>query len=53
MILINHGTDAAHFARGDRIAQLLIVPAPTIDWVEVDDLDETGRGAGEFSSTGR
>jgi dUTP pyrophosphatase len=52
VILINHGTETAHFARGDRIAQLSIVPAPTIDWVEVDDLDETERGAGGFGSTG-
>ena len=53
VILINHGTDTAHFARGDRIAQLSIVPAPTIDWIEVDDLDDTERGASGFGSTGR
>lgn len=52
VVLINHGSETARFARGDRIAQLAIVPAPTIDWVEVDDLDETERGGGGFGSTG-
>jgi dUTP pyrophosphatase len=52
VILINHGKETAHFARGDRIAQLAIISAPTVDWVEVDDLDETERGAGGFGSTG-
>ena len=36
----------------DRIAQLLIVPAPQYALHFVDDLGETGRGAGGFGSTG-
>jgi len=39
--------------RGDRIAQLLIVPIATPAPVETDDLGETKRGVGGFGSTGR
>jgi dUTP pyrophosphatase len=38
---------------GERIAQLVIVPCPKLDIVEVDKLDETERGDGGFGSTGR
>lgn len=52
VILINHGAEQAHFSRGDRIAQLAIVPAPTVEWVEAEDLDETERGSDGFGSSG-
>ncbi len=52
VLLINHGADTVTFARGDRIAQLAIVPVPSVEWVEVEDLDETPRGGGGFGSTG-
>ena len=38
---------------GDRIAQLVLVAVETPDLEEVDELDETVRGAGGFGSTGR
>jgi len=53
VLLINHGEEAVEFARGDRIAQLAIVPVPAIEWIEVDGLDETTRGSGGFGSTGK
>lgn len=53
VLLINHGDETVEFARGDRIAQLAIVPVPAIEWTEVDSLDETTRGAGGFGSTGK
>ena len=37
---------------GDRIAQAMIVPIPTIEFEEVTDLGETDRGSGGFGSTG-
>lgn len=37
---------------GDRIAQLLIVPVPLIQYREVDELSETERGEGGHGSTG-
>ena len=36
----------------ERIAQMVIQPVALPDLVEVDDLDETDRGAGGFGSTG-
>ena len=38
---------------GDRIGQLLIVPIPAVEFMEVDELSETERGAGGYGSTGR
>lgn len=37
---------------GDRIAQLVIVPCPYMELIEVDELSETARGTGGFGSTG-
>lgn len=53
VLMINHGSDVVTFQRGDRVAQLMIVPLPEVDLVEVDDLDETARGTGGFGSSGR
>ena len=39
--------------RGDRIAQLVFAAVPQPDVYEVDELEETERGAGGFGSTGR
>jgi dUTP pyrophosphatase len=45
-------TDApVHVARGDRIAQGMILAAPRIEWEEVQDLAAPSRGG--FGSTGR
>lgn len=38
--------------RGDRIAQLVIQRVELVDFEEVDELDETTRGAGGYGSTG-
>ncbi len=38
--------------RGDRIAQLLIVPVPGVEAVWVDELPPSERGEGGFGSTG-
>lgn len=38
---------------GDRIGQLVIMPYPSIESVEVDELSETARGDGGFGSTGK
>ena len=52
VILINLGPEDFTIRRGDRIAQLVIAPFARASWSEVDSLDETGRGAGGFGSTG-
>ena len=38
---------------GDRVAQLAILPVVQANVVQVSQLDETGRGAGGFGSTGK
>ena len=52
VILINHGAEDFVIARGDRIAQLVLAPVVQAAWDEVEELDETSRGAGGFGSTG-
>jgi dUTP pyrophosphatase len=52
VILINLGEEDFPINKGDRIAQLVIAPAPQALAVEVEDLDDTMRGAGGFGSTG-
>lgn len=41
-----------HIERGERIAQLVIQKVPVVSLVEVDELDDTDRGAGGFGSSG-
>ena len=41
-----------HIERGERIAQLVIKRVPVVSLQEVDELDETDRGAGGFGSSG-
>lgn len=37
---------------GDRIGQLIIMPIPSIELEEVEELSDTNRGTGGFGSTG-
>ena len=53
VLLINHGSDPVIFKKGDRIAQLVIVAVPQIEFNEVDVLGDSERGAGGFGSTGQ
>lgn len=53
VILANIGAESFVIRRGERIAQLVIAKHERADWVEVEELDETARGAGGFGSTGR
>ena len=41
-----------HVHKGDRVAQLVIVPVAIAEMLEADTLDETSRNAGGFGSTG-
>ena len=38
---------------GDRIAQIMIIPHPPIEFKEVDELSDSERGEGGFGSTGK
>jgi dUTP pyrophosphatase len=53
VILANLGDEPFEIVRGERIAQLVPAPVQRARFAEVDDLDETVRGAGGFGSTGR
>ncbi|MCC7349383.1 MAG: dUTP diphosphatase [Phycisphaerales bacterium] len=50
--LINLGPADFTVEPGMRIAQMVIVPVPPVQLVEVDALDETSRGSGGFGHTG-
>ena len=39
-------------SHGERVAQLMIIPAPQFEIVSVDELSETARGDGGFGHTG-
>ncbi len=52
VIIANLGEEDFIIRRGDRIAQMVICPVARASWVEVQDLEETARGAGGFGSTG-
>ena len=52
VLLINHGSENFAIRRGDRVAQLVLAPVTRAAFSEVDDLDDTARGAGGFGSTG-
>ena len=53
VILANIGDADFVIRRGERIAQLVIAKHERADWIEVETLDDTARGAGGFGSTGR
>jgi dUTP pyrophosphatase len=53
VVLVNLGQAPVAFARGDRIAQLVIAPFVRATLEVVDDLSATGRGSGGFGSTGQ
>ena len=48
-----NGLDSLSYKVGDRIAQIMIIPHPPIEFDEVDELSDTERGEGGFGSTGK
>ncbi len=52
VILANLGEDDFQITKGDRIAQIVVAPVQHAAMVEVEELDDTARGAGGFGSTG-
>lgn len=51
--LCNVGSEPYTIQPGERIAQIVIAPVLLPPVLEVDELDETERGAGGFGSTGK
>ena len=52
VILVNLSEEEFVIENGERVAQLVIAKHEQAQWVEVENLDETDRGAGGFGSTG-
>lgn len=50
--LYNHSSDTAVVEPGERIAQIVITPFLTANFVAAEELENTARGAGGFGSTG-
>ncbi len=46
-------TGGAVYKVGERGAQIIIIPHPTIEFEEVEELNNTERGEGGFGSTGK
>lgn len=53
VMAFNQSDDVISFAKGDRVAQMVILPYPKVEFVEVDELSETERGTGGYGSTGK
>lgn len=51
--LHNHSLTETSVEPGERIAQMVIAPFLTANFVLADELEDTARGAGGFGSTGR
>lgn len=53
IILINLSTEDFEIVDGERICQMVIAQHAQAQWVEVEKLGETDRGAGGFGHTGK
>lgn len=53
VVLLNHGKQTQVVEHGERVAQMVITPVLTPEYILVDELDDTDRGTGGFGSTGK
>ena len=51
--LVNLGSEPFEITRGMRIAQMVVAPVASVQFLTVRELPATGRGDGGFGSTGR
>ena len=52
VILINLSTEDFKIEHGERICQMVIAHHEQAEWIQVEELNETERGAGGFGHTG-
>ncbi len=52
VILINLSNESFTITNGTRVAQLVVAPVTFANWVSVEELESSERGAGGFGSTG-
>jgi len=48
---VNTNTTPVIYVEGDRVGQIIIMPYPKVNFIEVDELPETERGEGGYGST--
>ncbi len=53
VILVNLSNEDFIINDGERICQMVIARHTRVEWLQVDDLDETERGSGGFGHTGK
>ncbi|WP_420401482.1 dUTP diphosphatase [Flagellimonas sp.] len=53
VILANLSAEDFTIENGERVAQMVIAKHEQAEWIEVEELSSTDRGAGGFGSTGR
>ncbi|MCO6501042.1 MAG: dUTP diphosphatase [Vicingus serpentipes] len=53
VILVNLSSEEFTIENGERVAQLVIAKHKQAEWVLVEELSDTERGAGGFGSTGK
>ncbi|HBF94943.1 MAG TPA: dUTP diphosphatase, partial [Porphyromonadaceae bacterium] len=53
VILVNLSDEDFIINDGERICQMVIARHTRVEWLQVDDLDETERGSGGFGHTGK
>ncbi|MEN6617989.1 MAG: dUTP diphosphatase [Rikenellaceae bacterium] len=53
IILVNLSDQPFVLIPGERVAQMVVSKFERVDWIEADELGESGRGEGGFGSTGK
>lgn len=53
VILVNLSAEAFEIQDGERICQMVIAQHAQAEWIEVEELGDTARGAGGFGHTGK
>ena len=54
MVALHNDSDVLRSVEpGERIAQLVVMPYLSVEFLETEELDETARGCGGFGSTGK
>ncbi|ANQ48553.1 dUTP diphosphatase [Flammeovirga sp. MY04] len=53
VLLVNLSNDDFEIKDGERVAQMVVAKHETVEWVPVEELSDTERGAGGYGSTGK
>jgi len=53
VLLVNLSSEHVTIEDGTRIAQMIVSKHETVEWTQVDSLNQSGRGEGGFGSTGK